>query len=155
MCAAKLRPRSVRAPLGRSEMMARIGSRDTAPERSMGSLLHAMGLRYRKNVKQLPGKPDFANRRRRWAVFVHGCFWHCHQDCQLASSPRTNRGYWVPKLKRNVERDAAALLGLHEAGYCVFIVWECETRDSATRMQRASEIAASVRRDRQAGRKQL
>lgn len=144
MRAAKLKPRPRRTPLQRSEMMARIGSSNTVPERRMSSALHAIGLRYRKNVKQLPGKPDFANRSRRWAVFVHGCFWHCHNGCQLASSPKTNKGYWVPKLKRNVERDAAAMQRLREAGYRVFVVWECETRDSAVLFQRAIEIEMSI-----------
>jgi DNA mismatch endonuclease, patch repair protein len=155
MNAPKLKPRSKRQPLHRSEMMARIGSTNTTPEYRTGSALHAMGLRFRKNVKQLPGRPDFANQTRRWAIFVHGCFWHCHQGCSLASSPKTNRGYWVPKLQRNVERDAAAARGLRAAGYQVFIVWECETRDSAMLEQRLRNINRSIGPPRLAVRKEL
>ena len=145
MSVAKLTPRSKRQPLTRSEMMGRIGSNNTTPERRTGAGLHAMGLRYRKNANQLPGKPDFANRGRRWAIFVHGCFWHCHEGCTLASSPKTNRAYWVPKLKRNVERDASAMLKLREAGYRAFVVWECETRDSERLERRLREIRKSIR----------
>ncbi len=74
-------------------------------------------------------EPDLANKTRRWAIFVHGCFWHSHEGCQLASKPRSNTEYWSEKLVRNRERDTLHQQALRDLGYEVFIVWECETRD--------------------------
>jgi DNA mismatch endonuclease Vsr len=70
-------------------------------------VLRQFGLRYRKNVSALPGRPDFADRRRGWAVLVHGCFWHQHPGCRRATTPNTTTDYWVPKLTGNVARDRA------------------------------------------------
>ena len=88
-----------------------------------------MGHRFRKHVKSLPGRPDLANKRRRWAIFVHGCFWHSHKGCRLASSPKTNTDYWTEKLKRNCERGAAKVGDLRARGFRVLVIWECEVRD--------------------------
>ena len=128
---APLRPRGERPPLTRSQMMARIRSTDTAPEVRVRRALHALGVRFRKHVDALPGKPDLANHSRAWAIFVHGCFWHSHEGCSLASSPRSNSGYWRPKLRRNAERDRASTRELRRAGFRVFVIWECETRAPA------------------------
>src|SRR5258708_6696898 len=81
----KLLPRHKRAPLGRGEAMSRIRSSGTAPERVVRQILSRAGIRYRLNVRDLPGKPDFANKTRKFAIFVHGCFWHSHENCALAS----------------------------------------------------------------------
>ena len=91
--------------------------------------MHRMGHRFRKHVNSLPGKPDLANKRRRWAVFVHGCFWHSHSGCKLASSPKTNTDYWTEKLRGNRERDAAKIGELIALGFRVLVIWECEVRD--------------------------
>lgn len=125
----KIAPRRLRAPLTRSEMMGRIRSKNTAPEIRTRSVVHALGKRFRVHVANLPGKPDLANSTRRWAIFVHGCFWHSHEGCQLASNPRSNTGYWSGKLARNQERDALHQQVLRDLGYGVLTVWECETRD--------------------------
>lgn len=125
----KLRPRHKRPPLTRSQVMARIRSRDTAPEVRVRSAAHALGLRFRKHVADLPGKPDLANRRRKWAIFVHGCFWHSHQGCRLASNPKSNSSYWAPKLQRNKERDRDKYCEMEDLGYRILVIWECETRD--------------------------
>lgn len=125
----KIAPRRLREPLTRSQMMARIRSKNTLPEVRTRSAVHALGRRFRIHIDDLPGKPDLANRARRWAIFVHGCFWHSHEGCQLASKPRSNTGYWSAKLVRNRERDALHQQALRELGYQVLTVWECETRD--------------------------
>jgi DNA mismatch endonuclease (patch repair protein) len=125
----KIVPRRLRDPLTRSEIMGRIRFKDTKPEVRTRSAVHALGLRFRIHVADLPGKPDLANRARRWAIFVHGCFWHSHEGCQLASKPRSNAGYWSEKLVRNRERDAIHQQALRDLGYDVLTVWECETRD--------------------------
>jgi DNA mismatch endonuclease, patch repair protein len=132
----KIAPRRKRAPLTRSEMMARIRSRDTKPEVLTRVAVHALGIRFRKHVADLPGNPDLANKRRKWAIFVHGCFWHSHHGCKLASDPKSNRDYWLEKLKRNRQRDASKIAALKADGFDVLVVWECDVRDGTT-LQRA------------------
>lgn len=132
----KILPRRKRLPLTRSQMMARIRSRDTKPEILTRAAVHALGLRFRKHVRGLPGNPDLANKRRKWVIFVHGCFWHSHHGCKLASDPKSNREYWVGKLERNRVRDASKIAALRASGFDVLIVWECEVRDGA-RLQSA------------------
>lgn len=102
-----------------------------------------MGFRFRKHVDSLPGKPDLANQRRKWAIFVHGCFWHSHENCLLASKPKTNSAYWAPKLQRNIDRDRLKVSELKGLGYRVIVIWECETRDAMVldrRLQSSLEI---------------
>src|SRR4051812_48188197 len=99
----------------RSQLMARIRSVNTKPELAVRSLLHIRGLRFRLHRRDLPGHPDLVFPRYRVALFVHGCFWHQHEGCRLASKPKTRTDYWTPKLTANVARDAkssAALLSL-------------------------------------------
>jgi len=127
----KLLPRSRRHALTRSQVMGRIRSSNTKPERLVRSLVHGLGLRFRNEARDLPGNPDLVNRSAKWAIFVHGCFWHQHDGCQLASSPRTNTSYWTAKLARNKERDSGSLVALRAMGYRVLVVWECETRATA------------------------
>lgn len=89
----KIAPRRLRDPLTRSQLMGRIRSKNTMPEVRTRLAVHALGVRFRIHVADLPGKPDLANKTRHWAIFVHGCFWHSHEGCQLASKPRSNTGY--------------------------------------------------------------
>lgn len=131
--------------LTRSEIMARVRSKNTTPEMAVRRTLHAAGLRFRLHRADLPGRPDIVLPGRRVVVFVHGCFWHSHPGCKRARLPATRREYWVPKLLRNVERDQAASAALQRAGWCVFIAWECETRLPATLAALACVIAAEPR----------
>lgn len=126
-----LPPRGIRQPLTRSQMMSRIRARNTNPEMRVRSALHRLGLRFRKHAKDLPGNPDLANRCKRWAIFVHGCFWHSHEGCRLASRPKSNTAYWEPKLKGNLARDRARYHELAALGFRVFVIWECDTRNPA------------------------
>ena len=73
---------------------------------------------------------DLANKTRRWALFVHGCFWHAHSGCRLASKPKSNTGYWTEKLARNQARDDDKIAVLRSQGFRVLVVWECDVRDS-------------------------
>lgn len=134
----KIAPRRKRAPLTRSQMMARIRSQDTQPEIITRAAVHALGLRFRKHVTSLPGKPDLANKNHKWAIFVHGCFWHSHQKCKLASDPKSNRSYWGEKLRKNQARDAEKIGVLRAQGFKVLVIWECEARNGG-RMQKALE----------------
>ena len=112
----------------RSENMRQIRSRNMKPEMQVRRLIHSMGYRYRLHKKDLPGKPDIVFGPRRKVIFVHGCFWHQHSDpsCLDGRKPKSNTGYWVPKLKRNVERDQENQNRLEELGWKVLVVWECE-----------------------------
>ncbi len=105
-----------------------------APEMAVRKLLHSLGYRYRLYVKDLPGKPDIVFRGRRKVIFVHGCFWHRHDDpaCKIAHIPKTRKNYWFPKLQRNVNRDRRAIVALEESGWQVLVAWECELKDMAT-----------------------
>ena len=115
----------------RSRNMSRIRSHGSRAERIVRSEAHGLGFRYRLHVSGLPGKPDMVFRRKSKVIFVHGCFWHQHAGCKLASVPKTNENYWWPKLKRNMQRDEENIRRLQEEGWDVLIVWECETRDRA------------------------
>ena len=115
--------------MNRSENMRRIRSTDTAPEMAVRHLAHGLGYRYRLHRKDIPGKPDLVFSGRRKVIFVHGCFWHQHPGCREGHPPKSNAPYWLPKLKRNIERDKAALAQLAAAGWDVLVIWECETQD--------------------------
>jgi len=118
-------------PERRSKNMRAIRSKGMEPELLVRQAAHRLGYRYRLHGKGLPGKPDLVFSSRKMAVFVHGCFWHQHSDaaCKVARKPKSNLEYWLPKLDRNVTRDAANTRLLEEAGWKVLTIWECETRD--------------------------
>lgn len=125
----RLPPRRKRPPLTRSQMMSRIRSRDTRPEVLTRAAVYARGHCFRNHVADLPGKPDLANKKRKWAIFVHGCFWHSHHGCKLASTPKSNTQYWTEKLSRNKARDDKKIGALRALGFRVLIIWECDVRD--------------------------
>jgi len=124
-----------------SRRLGQIAQKDTRPERIVRKLLHGMGIRFRVNCRDLPGAPDIANRKRRWAIFVHGCFWHRHPGCRAATTPKRNKEFWLEKFRRNVERDLLATRALEEAGYRVVVVWECETRGDLSALAQRLEHA--------------
>lgn len=116
------------APLTRSRMMASIRGKDTKPELLVRSGLHKLGLRFRLHRRDLPGKPDLVFPRYRVVIFVHGCFWHRHTGCKLAYKPAANEKYWAEKFQENVERDQRQVELLLQAGWRVFVIWECSLR---------------------------
>jgi DNA mismatch endonuclease Vsr len=116
-------------PERRSSLMRSVKRRDTLPEMAVRRALHALGYRFRLHRKDLPGTPDIVLPRYKLAIFVHGCFWHRHENCRLASMPSSNLEYWVPKFEANVARDARKTAALNELGWRVETIWECETRD--------------------------
>lgn len=129
-------------PERRSEIMSNIRSKSMKPEMAVRQGLHAMGYRYRLHRKDLPGKPDLVFSRRQAVIFVHGCFWHRHADpaCKIARLPRSNREYWLPKLERNVARDAACQAELRQLGWKVLVIWECEIRAGSGFLERAKKF---------------
>jgi DNA mismatch endonuclease (patch repair protein) len=118
-------------PEQRSVRMGRVRGKDTSPELKVRRLLHRLGYRYRLHARDLPGRPDLIFRKRRKAIFVHGCFWHQHPDpaCGLARQPKSRQEFWLAKFAANVARDGRVVKALSEAGWQVFVVWECELRD--------------------------
>jgi len=110
----------------RSQVMSRILSQDTIPERRVRKILTAMGYRYRLNVKHLPGKPDIVLRKYNAVIFVHGCFWHLHSGCRDGTVPKTRTDYWREKLYKNKARDARHMRDLRKKGWKVLRLWECE-----------------------------
>ncbi len=115
----------------RSELMAGIRSRDTAPELAVRRIAHGMGLRFRLHRKDLPGRPDLVFPKHRLAVFVHGCFWHRHQGCRYASTPKSRVTFWTEKFVANVARDARQQAALRALGWEVLVIRQCETTDEA------------------------
>lgn len=116
-------------PATRSSWMSGIRGKDTKPELAVRSYLHRAGLRFRKDVRDLPGRPDIVLPKWRSVVLVHGCFWHRHQGCRYCYNPKSRRAFWEAKFQQNVARDRQnvdLLLGL---GWRVHIIWECEINE--------------------------
>ena len=127
------------SPQQRHTCMAAIRSKDTKPEMIVRRGLWKRGFRYRLNYKRLPGHPDLVLRKYRTCIFVNGCFWHGHNiqcimhnsQCIIESSecckiPKTNREFWVAKIRRNKERDKDEQKKLAAMGWHCITVWECE-----------------------------
>jgi DNA mismatch endonuclease (patch repair protein) len=123
----------------RSQVMARVKGRNTAPELKVRRLLTAMGARYRLHRKDLPGAPDIVLPGRRLAIFVHGCFWHGHDCARGARVPRQNRDYWQAKIGRNRTRDQRTRGELEALGWTPLVLWECELKDEAALKARLSD----------------
>lgn len=118
------------SPDQRSARMHLIRGSDTKPELAVRRLLHGLGYRYRLHAKDLPGKPDLVFRSRRKVVFVHGCFWHGHEECRMGRPPKSNLSFWLPKINSNRERDNRVVRELCQLGYESMIVWQCELADT-------------------------
>lgn len=113
------------SPEERSKRMSRIRGTNTVPELALRSALHRLGLRFRLHAKDLPGKPDIVLPKHGAVIFVHGCFWHRHPGCRVATMPKSNTKFWREKFSRNVQRDAQQVRSLRAAGWRVFMAWEC------------------------------
>lgn len=117
-------------PEKRSWNMSQIRAQDTSIEVKVRKYLFSQGFRYRKNVKGLPGKPDIVLPKYRTVVFIHGCFWHRHENCKRATTPKSRLDYWLPKFDRNVQNDRKHREELEKAGWNVVTIWECEVNKS-------------------------
>ncbi len=131
----------------RSRMMAGIRRRDTAPELAVRRYLHAAGLRFRTDYRQLPGTPDLVFPKHGVALFVHGCFWHRHQGCRLSTTPSTSVEFWNAKFDANVRRDRHSEHRLRELGWTVIVAWECEVRSTEFLDQLFWQIVCSDRQN--------
>lgn len=115
----------------RSEMMSGIKGRNTRPEIQIRRFLHSKGFRFRLHRKELPGSPDIVLPKYNACIFVHGCFWHRHENCRYTTTPATRSEFWRAKFAANVERDRRNLSSLLFSGWRVLIVWECGLRERA------------------------
>ena len=116
-------------PEQRSINMSKIRSKDSKPEITVRKMLFKEGFRFRIHDKKLPGKPDIVLKKYKTVIFVHGCFWHQHENCKRANMPKSNIEYWAPKIERNVQRDKEHAETLKEKGWQVIVVWECELKN--------------------------
>lgn len=117
--------------MDRSENMRAIRGKDTLPELAVRSLVHRLGYRFRLHRADLPGKPDLTFPARRKVIFVHGCFWHSH-GCKAGLIPKSNRDFWLPKLKKNRIRDRKNLRILAQLGWDSLVIWQCELKNSSS-----------------------
>lgn len=122
--------------------MSGIRGKNTLPELVVRRFLHSKGLRFRLHRKDMPGRPDLVLPRFRLAIFVHGCFWHCHKGCFYSRLPATRPEFWRLKLEGNAQRDQRHLLELSQLGWRVLVVWECGLRHAKSQLE---ELAALVR----------
>lgn len=115
-------------PEKRSWNMSRIKGKDTKIEVEVGKYLFSKGYRFRKNDKRYPGKPDIVLPKYHVAIFVHGCFWHRHEGCKDATTPKTRTEFWLEKFDKNVKNDRIKQEKLRELGWKVIVIWECEIK---------------------------
>lgn len=125
------------SPEQRHKNMAAIRGKDTKPEIIVRKGLWRMGFRYRLNHKRLPGHPDLVLKKYRTCIFVNGCFWHGHnvditifENTDCCKIPKTNREFWIEKIRRNKERDIEEQKRLAEMGWHCITIWECELKPS-------------------------
>jgi DNA mismatch endonuclease, patch repair protein len=126
--------------------MSKIRSRDTKPEIALRKAFHRMGFRFRLQGHELPGKPDIVLPKYRTVIFVHGCFWHRHPECKVATTPKSNTEFWQGKFDRNVERDTQNIAALEALGWNVLIFWECEIKDANAVGNRLSKEFEAIKR---------
>ena len=125
----------IKSPEQRSKNMAAIRSKNTRPEIYFRKLLFAQGYRYSLNSKSIPGHPDIFLRKYNTAIFIHGCFWHRHSDCQYAYMPKSRVEFWKKKFEANVKRDYIVRMELQNKEIKCLIIWECTVK----RMKKNSE----------------
>jgi DNA mismatch endonuclease (patch repair protein) len=113
----------------RSEVMSKVTAKDTRPEVKVRKFLFSKGFRYRKNDKRFPGKPDIVLPKYKTIIFVHGCFWHHHENCRAAALPRTNHEFWKDKMQTNVKRDKKNRMDLKKLGWKIIVVWQCQIKN--------------------------
>ena len=109
--------------------MAAIKSKNTKPEIVVRKMLYALGYRFRLHRKDLPGSPDIVLPKYKKVIFVHGCFWHRHENCKYASTPKTRKEFWNKKFTTNIERDIQIQEKIKNIDWRSVVIWECETKN--------------------------
>ena len=122
----------------RSRNMSAIKSKNTKPEITLRKLLHSMGYRFRLHRKDLPGSPDIVLPKYKTVIFVHGCFWHRHENCKYATTPKTRKEFWEKKFRENINRDNLNQANLSLKGWKIIIIWECQLKGDIKKLIRES-----------------
>lgn len=128
----------------RSQNMAAIRSKDTKPEMLVRRYLHAAGFRYRLHDRKLPGTPDMVFPSLHTVIFIHGCFWHGHENCKYFRLPKSNEEFWRDKISRNIERDAEIHAELEKQNWNVIVIWECDLKNKLQREETLKKIARQL-----------
>lgn len=111
----------------KSTAMAAVRTKRTNPELLVRRVLRRLNVRFRGNVRSLPGSPDLVLLADKTVILIHGCFWHHHEKCGKGTIPRTNPCFWQSKIGANVKRDRRNGRLLKQAGWRIITIWECET----------------------------
>ncbi len=133
----------VLSPEDRHKNMSHIPAKNTKPEKQIRSALFKAGFRYRICDKRYPGKPDLIFPRYYTAIFINGCFWHAHENCQYFVFPKSNTAFWQKKFTRNKERDAENLKYYQEQCWRVCTVWECAIRGKNSK-QKIENVTSQI-----------
>lgn len=128
----------------RSDIMSKISGKETKPEISVRKYLFLKGFRYRKNVNDLPGKPDIVLPKYKTIIFIHGCFWHGHEGCKKSNLPTTNTEFWSEKIGKNIKRDRFNINNLNNKGWKVIIVWQCELKNADVMDKRLMKLTTEI-----------
>jgi DNA mismatch endonuclease, patch repair protein len=133
----------------RSEMMAGIKGKNTKPEILVRKLLHGQGFRFRLHNTNLPGRPDIVLAKYKTAIFVHGCFWHGHENCSIFRLPKSRTEFWRHKIGANRARDVTAKELLEAQGWKVIYVWECALKGKSRQPQADfyNQISSAIKSD--------
>ncbi len=124
----------------RSEIMSRVRRSHTGLEEKVKLILKELKIRFRRNVKNLPGSPDFVISSARTVIFVHGCFWHAHTNCKLARRPKTNKKFWINKAIDNKRRDSRKNRLLRKDGWHIITIWQCRLKEPEKVARRLKRI---------------
>lgn len=128
----------------RSEIMSKISGKETKPEIKVRKYLFAKGFRFRKNDKKLPGKPDIVLPKYKTVIFIHGCFWHHHENCPKSSLPTSNREFWENKINGNVERDKLNQSALVKTDWNVITIWQCQIKNQTVFKETMDEVVKNI-----------
>lgn len=131
-------------PEQRRRIMAAVKGKDTKPEMLVRRFLHAAGFRYRLHDRKLPGCPDLVFPSLHTVVFIHGCFWHGHENCKYARLPKSNVDFWRSKILRNSERDSRVRIELEKQSWNVIVIWECDLRNKSHREETLEKVAKEL-----------
>lgn len=128
----------------RSALMAKIKGKNTRPEMIVRKFLFSKGFRYRIHDSRYPGSPDIVLPKYKTAIFIHGCFWHGHENCRASRLPTTNEDYWQEKIQQNIARDQKKIDLLEKEGWKILVVWECKIKKQVQRKNELNELFNSI-----------
>lgn len=131
-------------PEKRHDIMAAVKGKDTKPEMLVRRFLHAAGFRYRLYDRKLPGCPDLVFPSLHTVIFIHGCFWHGHENCKYSHLPKSNEEFWRNKILRNSERDSRVKIELEKQSCNVIVIWECDLKNKSRREEILQNVAKEL-----------